>query len=1009
MRIIAIITFLGVLCTTTYSFGDPAMNARVSNRTKTKGGIHLRGAARVGRDTTRKDTAKDDTSVAIRPPKNTIAKRLLSGTNSVDPDRMSKLPVTSLQQYLKGNAAGVYVNEPTGEPGTIQTMFIHGASQPLLSAREIYATQPLVVLDGVELIGDHPYAFDIQQYQYDRIGPATNLLQNVNMANVESVQVLKGLDATAIYGPKGANGVIVITSKGASSKRRITFDSYAGVVTPNAVTTINGDFENKFRQQFYNKYAANGSFTGDDSYPLFLSDSLNNAFYGPSNWSDLYYKSKAVYSVNASISGGDDRANFNFELGDTKSGGVGDNTSEDKYNARFLLNMKPLSWFTFSAMVNANRILRDRNKNVRDRLAQMNYIPDLSTPLAPNKDNYADYLAQFRNGFDKNTNNLVNGYAKFAIDLGKFKFVTTYNIDYNEGYRNIFYPSSLLETVNYASDYFGYNDRTTLDNIATYEYAPNKDNKFEFTVGNMFQYDFSRYTYAYAYKGSNDFIKINLLNSDPNQGNYLTSQNYQSELIYKFLDHTRNNQIAFYGKVDYLLDDKYTFSATLRADGASTQQPTDRWFYSPIFSAGWDLRKEFFDSSSSVSDLSLHASAGRMGKYEYFDNYSQGPQYTAFIGFTGNLISPGYDGLATLTRPYTEGYVPYNLKWAYTDQASLGINGTFLNKRLFLSVDGYYKHDKNMLLNVPSAAEYGYTGVIQNGMAVRNTGVDASLSVVVFPHENTFSWTTSINANFNHNVLTALPDGLSQIMVTGADGNERLLQVGKSVDSYWLLTNNGIYNTDAEVPVVGGKTMTYNGITMKAGDPKWKDVNGDNQITDADRTLQGHALPTVSGGWSNTVGYKKWSLSVDFYYNLGRQLLNQEMANRFDFYNREGLNDISSVKEIFFWEKRGDYSKYPIYNPASAVSPYQVNQSLFLENGSFIKLRTLSLGYDLTDIMKKKSPNVSKFYVYGSVNNLFTLTKYSGPDPELVDYTGYDTGYGMQIPKTFTVGVKVDF
>ena len=133
------------------------------------------------------------------------------------------------------------------------------------------------------------------------------------------------------------------------------------------------------------------------------------------------------------------------------------------------------------------------------------------------------------------------------------------------------------------------------------------------------------------------------------------------------------------------------------------------------------------------------------------------------------------------------------------------------------------------------------------------------------------------------------------------------------------------------------------------------------------------------------------------------------MANRFDFINREGLNNINSVKEITYWEKRGDYSKYPLYNPWSSSAPYQVDQDLFLENASFLKLRSVSLGYDLTKMMKKKSLMMERFYVYGSVNNVFTLTKYTGQDPELVDYTGYDTGYGMQIPRTYTMGVKMEF
>ncbi|MDB5156687.1 MAG: SusC/RagA family TonB-linked outer membrane protein [Mucilaginibacter sp.] len=1008
MRIIAIITFLGVLCTTTYSYGNTAMYARASNRIIIKGGAPLKYARKIGRDTVakaKKDTTTSDSAIVVTASfKNAIATRLQSFTNNVDPDKLTSYPAVSLQQYLKGQAAGVYVNESTGEPGTVQNMFIHGTSQPLLSAREAYSTQPLVILDGVELVADHPFGFDIQQYKQNEIGPATNTLAFVNMANIESMQVLKGLEGTGIYGPKAANGVILLTSKGASKKRRITFDSYAGVATPQSVTTINGQFESNFRKQFYNKYTATGSFSNLDSYPLFLSDSLNNAFYGPSNWNDLYYGSQAIFGVNASISGGDERANFNFQLGDTKSGGVADKTALTRYNARFLLNMKPLNWFTFSAMVTANQLLRDGNKNVRDRLEQINYLPDLSTPLAPNKDVYSDYLSQFTKGFDKNKTNLFAGYVKAAIDLGNFKFVTSYNVDYNEGYRDIFYPRTLLQTTNYASDYFGYNIRTAVNNLATYDYKLNDDNKFNFSLGNTFEYDTYRYTYDYAYKGSTDFIKINLLNSDPNNVNYLTSQVFQSQLIYKFLDKTKNTQVAFYGKADYSFKDKYSLSAMLRADASSNQQPTNRWFYSPIFSAGWDLKKEFFAEKNDVSALKLQASAGRMGRYENFDNYAQGPQYTAFIGYAGNLITPGYSGLSTMTRPYTAGYVPYGLKWAYTDQASLGLDAEVLNKRLYLSLNGYYKHDKNMLLGIPSAAEYGYTSVIQNGMAVRNTGLDAVISGVILPSENKFSWRSSLNVNLNHNVLTALPGGLQQVAI-----GDKLLKVGSAVDSYWLLTNQGIYNTDAEVPVAGGKTMAYNGITLKTGDPKWKDINGDNEITNADKTLQGHALPTVSGGWSNDFAYKKWSLNLDFYYNLGRKVLNQEMANRFDFYNLDGANNISSVKEIFYWEKRGDYSKYPIYNPASSVDPYQVNQDLFLENASFIKLRTVSLGYDLTESLKKKIPSLHRFYIYASVNNVFTLTKYTGPDPELVDYTGYDNGYGMQIPRTYLVGVKLDF
>lgn len=1001
MRIIATITFLGVLCTTTYSFGNTARSACVSNNFSLMRGFQQTDTAKSSQDTTKMDT----TTVGIKSAAKTIARKLESKGSHLDPKKLSMFPAISLQQYLKGEAAGLYVTEPSSEPGTAQNMFIHGTSQPLLSHSEVFQTQPLVILDGVPLIGEHPFAFDIQQYKFERIGPATNPLTNINMANIKSVQVLTGLNATAIYGPKGANGVILLTTNSPSAKRRITFDSYVGVAAPSAVTTVNGKFENDFRRQFYNKYTANGIYGDNDVYPLYLSDSLNNDYYGPSNWTDEYYASQIQYGINASIAGGTDRANFRFSVGNLRSGGIADDTKADRYDTRFIINMKPVEWLTFSAMVNANRIQRTRNKNVRDRLAQENYIPDLTSPLTPNKDKYTQYLGEFSKGFDKNKSNIVEGYAKVGLDFGKFKFVTTLGLDYYEGYRDIFFPRTLLQTTNYASNYFGYNQRATVDNIATYDYDLNEDHKFNFSVGNTIQYDTYRYSYAYAYKGTNDFIKLNLLQSDPNRSDYLTPFVFRKELIYKFLDRTRNNQLSFYGKADYSFKDKYNFSAMLRADASSNQQPTSRWFYSPIFSAGWDMKKEFFADDASLSELNLRGSIGRMGRYENYDNYAQGPQYTAFIGFTGNLISPGYNGISTLTRPYSTGSIGYDLKWAYTDQANLGLDASFLNDRVHASIDGYYKHDKNMLLGIPSAAEYGYTSVIKNGMAIRNMGVDLVLSGDIMPKTKTVSWTSGINLNYNQNQLTALPGDLNQIVI-----GDRLLKVGESVDSYWLLNNAGIYNTDAEVPSNGnGGKMAYNGITLKAGDPKWVDVNGDNAITDADRTLQGHALPTLSGGWNNNFGYKNWTLSVNFYYNLGRDLINQEMANRFDFVNREGQNNINSVKEITFWEKRGDYGKYPIYNPWSSVSPYQVNQDLFLENASFLKLRTVSVGYDLTSMFKKKSPNVERFYVYGSVNNVFTLTNYTGQDPELASFTGYDTGYGMQIPRTYTIGVKMDF
>jgi len=964
-------------------------------------GSALRLTAIIQQDTTKKDTVK--AVVTAQNKKDKLFRRLRPASIGKKPEELALYPAATLQQSLKGQAPGLYVQESSGEPGTLQPLFIRGLATPILSKRDLYQNQPLVVLDGIPLITDeHPFAFDLQQYDYNRIGTATNLLAGIDINNIEHIEVLKDLAGTAAYGPRGANGVIVLTSKQAGKKRRISFNSYIGMAQKPSITTINGEYENNFRKQFYDRYTPNGSYSGDDVYPLYLSDSLNTSYYGASDWTDSYYRNAMVYGIQADISGGSDRASFRFSAGNVKSSGVADGTGLDKYNAFFNVNIKPLTWLHFSAMVNGTRLNRVRNKNMRDRFAQMAYIPDLASPLAPNNESYRLYLDQFKNGFDDNFNNLVQGSGQLTLDLGEFKATTRFSMDYNEGFRDLFYPRTLMEGNSYASNYYGFNQRIILDNFLTYQHTFKEKHLMSIEAGQSVQKDTYKYNYAYAYKGVNDFIKLNLLESDPDNGNYLNPIAFPKPLVYKFLDRTRQNLVSYYAKGGYSFNDKYTASLIIRADASSNAQPTSRWLVTPVLSTAWNIKNDLLSANKLFSELSLRVSAGRLGKLNSFDNYAQGPQYTADAGFTGNLTAPGYNAFAVLTRPYTFGWVGYGIPWAYTDQLNAGIDFSFLKSRIRGSIDVYTKNDKNQLLGIPAYAEYGYSQAYEPGMNVNNKGMDFLVSAdIIQGNKKVFSWTSSLNFNLNKNKLVALPGQRDEIMI----GN-RLLKVGESIDQYWLLTNDGIYTADKDVPVVDGKTMTYNGITLHGGDPKWKDLNNDNRIDNKDKTLMGHSLPKVAGSFQNKFTYKKWDLGVEMYFNLGRQIINQDMANRFNFINREGTIAMTSVKEITYWEKRGDYGKYPLYNPWSTVIPYRSDQDLFLENASFIKLRTVSVGYDLSDFMKKKG--MDKLYIYGTVNNLLTVTPYSGRDPELADYIGSDNGYGMPIPKIYTIGVRMD-
>lgn len=922
-------------------------------------------------------------------------------------ERENIYPYSSLQQLIKGNAAGVYVQEPSGEPGSNMSMFLRGTAIPIISSRDIYEAQPTVILDGIPMIMDHPFAFDIQLYDYNRIGPATNILSSIDPDNIASIEVIKDFGRAAMYGPRAANGgVILLTTKApVTGKRRISFNTYFGMVQRPSTFTTNAKFENDFRQPFYDKYANTDQL---QNYPLYLRDSTNDAYYGPSNWSDLYFKNRMVYGVNASLSSGTERANFMFAVGNRKTNNPADGARLDRYNAMFEINMVPIRGFTVSAMINGTRLERTRNTFLRDRFAEMQYMPDLSNPLPPNKDYYARFRNEYTKSFDENKLNEVNGYFKMNIRFSdKLQFNSAFGFDYNEGLRDLFYPSTLLETVNYVSNYFGYNQRVFFDNTVTFRHQWNKVHDLTVEAGEVFQSDYNRYNYAYAYKGPNDLIRVNLLNSEDGDNKYRT-KSFRHELTYMFLDQHRHRLLSFYGRGAYKYKDLLDFSVLLRADGSSSAQPDNWWMFAPTFAGGLNAKQLWLADHAGISSLRLHASWGRVGRLLPDDRFGEGPQYTSDLSFSNNPVRFQYNGFPGLSRAYSSGYIGYGIKWPYTDQLEVGVDAGFIQNRLNLSIAFYDRVDKNMLLGIPFSAEYGYNIQYKNGMKVRNRGVDLSAQMSMLPDDYKVRWVAGVNANYNRNTLLALPDGLQELVV--ANGT-KLLKVGQSIDQYWLLQNDGIYNRDGDVPVEPGsqKQLNYKGIPMIAGDPKWKDQNGDYVIDDNDKRLTGHALPVFSGGFNSDVSYRGFTLGVAFYYTLGRKIMNHEMANRMDFVNREGKIDMSAVKEITFWTKAGNYDQYPVYNPWSTVIPYRTDQDLFLENGSFLKLRTLSLQYDMTQAKWwKKNGALHRLTIYGTGSNLFTITPYTGGDPELVDYNGFDNGYGLPIPKTYTIGLKME-
>jgi TonB-dependent starch-binding outer membrane protein SusC len=909
------------------------------------------------------------------------------------------VPNLSLQQIIKGNLAGVYVQEPNGEPGTEQSMIIQGASGQLFTKKDIYALQPAVYLNGVPLVADNPFAFDVQKYDFNRIGPATNLLSQISIDNIQSISVIKDPFELAKLGPNAANGAIYITTKNArAGLRDISLNTYFGFVTPPSVNTVNGVYENNFRKPFYQKYATAENYAG---YASYLRDSTNTAYYGPSNWNDIYYNTTPTYSADLGITGGGDRANFRFYGSGTKNAGNADATNINRYNLFFGINMAPFRWLTVSSNVNAARLDRSRNRSLRDRFAETRYIPDLTSPLSPNAAIYESFLEENDKSVDNNRTNTLNGNLSLTAKINKLTLSSSLIFDYNEGVRDYFTPSTLMDGVSYVSNYFGYSQRLMINNTASYKYEINKKHTVDFEIGQSFQGDTYKYNYARAYNGPNDYVKLNLVDGNANDDDYLNTLAAGGFYVFRYIDKERSNLMSFYGSAKYSYKNLLNVNALLRRDGSSNGQPDSRWVTTPAFSATFNLKEQFLKNNPFFNSLHLSAGWGRNIKIFLDDRYAAGPQYRSENGWYEEPTIPGYGGKLGINRPYDSGFIGYGIKLPYADRTNITLDGSILNNRINAAITAYNRDNKNQVIGVPVPFETGYSLNYQSGMDINNKGIELMLNALVIRNAKGLSWNSTVNFNYNKNKLTALPNGLTELI----SGNDKLV-VGKPVGSFWLYSNNGIYNTNAEVPA----GRTFNGIPLKAGDPNWIDYNGDNRIDNKDKVLTGDRLPKFVGGWNNTVAYKNFDLNFNFIFALGQKAINQYEATRYGFINREAGNDINSVKEVSSWQVFDNEKTYPIYNPWSDVDAYRTDQDLFLENASYIKLRSVTLGYDFgkTSLFKKAGSNVRRAYLYATAMNLFTITKFSGVDPELVNYNGYYDGANLTIPRTFVLGFKLD-
>lgn len=920
---------------------------------------------------------------------------------AVDMEEVNKLPYTSIDQMLIGRLNGVDVRTPSAEPGKRNSTFIRGASTLLLDNRDIYYAQPAFVVDGIPLIFDHPFAYDIQFYRFNRLGTEVNWLSFINVNDIESIEILKDFGASAKYGPYGANGVIQITTKGPrAGKTRVAVNSYIGMSARPQVDVTNGWFERNFRMQFYEKYANDDQWR---NFPRYLADSTKAQYFGPANWDEGYFRNGLNSGIQADISGGSRLANFRFSLSRVEEQGVADKTGMERYNLNFGINIMPVKGLLLTTYVNGGTMNRHRSRFVRDRITDEDYLLNLESPLSPNKEYLGSYYESLGEGIDRNRSNSLHVLANLQYKhKTNFTVNSRFAINYGQNFRDVFIPTTLSDGNNFASNFDGLNRRMILDNSVAYHPNLPGEHQLRITLGNYLHWDRWRYDFGKGYKGVSDLIKA-YLNEN---GGRASSNNFR--LTANFKDFTESRLASFYGNISYSFAGKYHLGVYLREDGSSNVSGNNRWKLFPTVSASWDAKQEsFLVGAGTLSSLLVRGSWGQVGRIIMDEYYRDGSLYNVELGWNGVPNMATYNGFPGINPAFSIGYVPDNITWPYVEQWNAGVDIGILDDRLLFSADVYSKTDRNLLSTFPVPAERGYVGRVENGMAIKNHGFEFSIRSELV-NNRAFRWTSMLSLYANRNELLELPGGVQELVL---QNGSRKLEVGKPADSYWILINEGIYERDADIPTdQQGRKMTYNGIALQAGDPRWKDLNGDHNIDDQDRVLKGRAGAAYMGGFANTFSYEGFELSLLLNYAFDRQLINEAMANRFDFANREGLDNIQSVKELEFWSKEGDYDKYPVYNPWSPVYAYQANQSLFMENASYVKLRSVTLSYQFTGQPWMDRAGINRFRIYLTGGNLYTWSDYSGGDPEAVGYYGYDEGvYNRAFPKTFTLGFNLEF
>lgn len=916
------------------------------------------------------------------------------------------VPVSNVEQLLQGRVAGLNVQVNTGAPGMRGSVQIRGLSTLNVTGfgneSFLQPTSPLYVIDGVPMDADKASEFGFQQQ-----GPGVSPLSLIPQEDIASIEVLKDATATSLYGSRGAYGVILIqTIRGNSKIPRVRYTTnFFMRAIPKLRETLGGTYERNVKLAQINNYAQFQDIYRISNTP-FLSDSLNAYFNNSTDWQGIFYQDTYNQSHNLAIDGGDQRFNYKTNVGYYSDKGVIKNTGFDRYSLNMNMEFKPSPKLRFfGAMFGSIGKIRKGNgvgllqTGVATNGQNSSLLPGPSFFQATSS--VLSSLQTTSNAGPKNLRANVEGSYELLPGLN---ITSNGSYDYTLDSEDTFTPAAANSQFAKIYSYYGFSSTLYNRNNISYSKSINKKHNFFINLFNE----------IYVKAGQSSITVLERSPNDQFQGP-LGYDGYFSKgggVLQNFLD---LKTASFAGAFTYDLMKKYIFDLTYRVDGASNSGSKDPYSKNPSIGIRWNFNKENWLSDAKWLNYgSLRFTAGK----NIYPNGSLTDIYGRYNpnGFYNNYPRVGID----------YGQIPNPLlKPTSVLQYNFGFDAGLFDGKLDVIFDTYFKKVDNLLFTNFLSNTLAFAEYRSNDAGIANYGYELALSSRPLSNSSPVNWTISVNGAINRDVLTKLPAEYNgqYIKFDRVSGiNQHVVQrVGRNSMSNFLYLNKGVYATTADVPVdpVTGLRYRNSGSTVRysfqEGDPILFDANGDFILDERDLQVSGNSQPLITGGISNTITFKNISLNVFASFTAKRSILNNALADRLSLlrnpFNSGDKSAVVPVDNLNIWTKAGDVATYAnAYNYAhnAFTNPFRYEQSLWQEEGSFLKVNQVTLSYSFEKKFAKRL-GLNNVRTFVSASNITTFSNYSGPNPENVTALGRDASGGYPVPRTYNFGFNVEF